>query len=47
MRIGASDDRPHPGGGEVAAGLEIVEPGIVAVSQWYPDPDEIAEVAHD
>ncbi len=28
-------------------GLEIVEPGIVAVGRWHPDPDEAADLAHD
>jgi hypothetical protein len=31
----------------LVAGLEIVQPGIVAVSQWHPDPDEAADVTRD
>jgi S-adenosyl methyltransferase len=31
----------------LVAGLQIVEPGIVAVTEWHPDPDEVAEVTRD
>ncbi|GIH19312.1 SAM-dependent methyltransferase [Rugosimonospora africana] len=41
LRSGQSDvyPRDRAGFGEFFAGLELVEPGIVAVSEWRPDPD--------
>ena len=33
--------------GKLVAGLEIVEPGVVPVSEWHPDPDEGAGVTRD
>ncbi len=32
---------------KLVGGLEIVEPGIVAVGEWHPDPEDGADLAHD
>jgi hypothetical protein len=41
LRTGRSDVYPRDRAafGEFFTGLEIVEPGVVAVSEWRPDPD--------
>lgn len=41
LRSGKSDvyPRDRAGFGEFFTGLELVEPGIVAVSEWRPEPD--------
>ncbi|MEU0156978.1 SAM-dependent methyltransferase [Micromonospora fulviviridis] len=32
---------------KLVAGLQVVEPGVVPVSDWHPDPDEVADVIRD
>jgi hypothetical protein len=32
---------------KLVAGLEIVEPGVVPVTRWHPDPDEVAEAVRN
>jgi S-adenosyl methyltransferase len=42
LRTGRSDVYPRDRAGfeEFFAGLELVEPGVVAVGEWRPDPDD-------